>query len=312
MNNKIFKNYTPRKILVVCSHGMQSRLIEIADDHTLISCVETMTDAFQRLQETIADFVICDVAFPDGDVWRIAETLKIAELYPKQPSVIALTCGQNTDALQSMAKFKNVYLFDEEFPPNGLLDYIVQIEQIRAQLTQNKSVLVIDDHAEIQHAINAILSSGFNLDFADRGDKGLGIWRSHLHDLVILDLGLPDTHGTNILKTIIDEKPDQPVIVLTGSPSRENLLACMKNGAQTFLSKPISPIELTKTCYRVLNWADLSVIRQSECDNDETLRNVRLAQEYLMMGDISVSNNMLEEIQGQSMNDVELSDDDYF
>ncbi len=301
-----------RKVLVICRPVLQNylRVLE-KDGFTLISFVETFSEAMEILPTLHADFIISEITLSERDVWCLAETIKSGRLCSKQPCIIALTLGQQSIALEKMAQSKNVYLYDEEIPFPGLADYLTQVSVIRKKLITNKTVLVIEDDENVADSIAHVLDSDFELDFAGEGRAGLSKWKQRQHHLVILDLGLPDMNGVSVLSEIISIKEHQPVLILTGSPSQTNLKTCMLTGAQAFLEKPIEPSKLVHECYRALNWVDLGIIHENECTSDTTFRLIQAANDLLITGRIMESKALLQKV-GTMIPNVVAHDDDYF
>jgi two-component system KDP operon response regulator KdpE len=86
-------------------------------------------------------------------------------------------------------------------------------------------------------------SSGFKISEASTGKEGL-ISAATLHpSLIILDLGLPDTEGLEILKKI-REWYQKPIIVLSVKNSEDDIISALDNGANDFITKPFRTMEL--------------------------------------------------------------------
>ncbi|MFQ5639286.1 MAG: EAL domain-containing protein [bacterium] len=77
----------------------------------------------------------------------------------------------------------------------------------------------------------------FNLKTADRLSTGLEYITKDKYDLVLLDLGLPDSQGLNTMKQFIRQAPNVPVLVLTGSDDETMGLKAVQMGAQDYLVK---------------------------------------------------------------------------
>src|SRR6202043_3068484 len=84
------------------------------------------------------------------------------------------------------------------------------------------------------------------------GASALSAWGERHHALVILDLGLPDIPGSQVLERLLAQQPDQCVIILTAQDAPEAHQALMLSGATQFLSKPIDLHYLANACARAL------------------------------------------------------------
>jgi two-component system, OmpR family, KDP operon response regulator KdpE len=107
-----------------------------------------------------------------------------------------------------------------------------------------ETILVIDDEVQIRRLLEITLSSnGFKISEANTGKEGLIAAATNNPALIILDLGLPDTSGIEILKKI-REWYDKPVIILSVKNSEEDIINALDNGANDFLTKPFRTGEL--------------------------------------------------------------------
>ncbi|MGC1389884.1 MAG: response regulator [Bacteroidales bacterium] len=106
------------------------------------------------------------------------------------------------------------------------------------------TILVIDDEVQIRRLLEITLSSnGFKISEASTGKEGLITAATHNPALIILDLGLPDTSGIEILKKI-REWYLKPIIILSVKNSEEDIINALDNGANDFLTKPFRTGEL--------------------------------------------------------------------
>jgi two-component system KDP operon response regulator KdpE len=106
------------------------------------------------------------------------------------------------------------------------------------------SVLIIDDEAQIRKLLTITLqSNGYKVVRASTGKEGLTLVASHPPDLVLLDLGLPDQNGHDILKHL-REWFSNPIIIVSVQNSEEEIINALDNGANDYLVKPFRTGEL--------------------------------------------------------------------
>lgn len=107
-----------------------------------------------------------------------------------------------------------------------------------------ETILVIDDEVQIRRLLEITLSSnGFKISEAATGKDGLISAATQHPSLIILDLGLPDTDGIEILKKI-REWYHKPIIVLSVKNSEDDIINALDNGANDFITKPFRTMEL--------------------------------------------------------------------
>ena len=110
-------------------------------------------------------------------------------------------------------------------------------------MTKEK-ILIIEDEQIIRNFMQAILSAkGYDVLLARSGAMADTMIASHCPDLIILDLGLPDTDGMNIL-TKVREWSKVPVIVVSARSHESDKVAALDAGADDYLTKPFGTEEL--------------------------------------------------------------------
>lgn len=113
------------------------------------------------------------------------------------------------------------------------------------------TVLVVEDEKDIREVLRRYLErAGFSVLTTPSGAEALGLLPSA--DLVVLDLGLPDVDGTDILREI-HALGSLPVIVLTARSSTEDRIRGLELGADDYVTKPFSPHELVLRVRAVLH-----------------------------------------------------------
>ena len=106
------------------------------------------------------------------------------------------------------------------------------------------NILVIDDEVQIRRLLEITLSAnGFKVSEAASGKEGLIAAATYNPALIILDLGLPDADGIEILKKI-REWYQKPVIILSARNSEDDIVNALDKGANDYLTKPFRTGEL--------------------------------------------------------------------
>jgi two-component system KDP operon response regulator KdpE len=105
-------------------------------------------------------------------------------------------------------------------------------------------VLLVEDELPIRNFLGASLASaGYRLDEASNGRQAIQHASQQPPDLVILDLGLPDIDGQEVLKQL-REWLTAPIIVLSARDQEQQKITALDNGADDYLTKPFSTAEL--------------------------------------------------------------------
>ncbi|MHA3079241.1 response regulator [Acinetobacter sp. ANC 5502] len=112
----------------------------------------------------------------------------------------------------------------------------------------NSSILIIDDEPQIRKFLDiALRAQGYQVHVAENGMNGLEILATQGADLLILDLGLPDMDGQDVLIEL-RQWSDIPVIVLSARPDENQKIKLLDAGANDYVTKPFSIQEL---CARI-------------------------------------------------------------
>lgn len=113
-------------------------------------------------------------------------------------------------------------------------------------------IVLIEDDVEIRRLAAAALSEqGHDVETADRALEGLELAVKGAADLVVLDLGLPDIDGSELLR-MIRSVSEVPVVVITARGADETVVATLDSGADDYLVKPFSMAQLEARVRAVL------------------------------------------------------------
>ena len=105
-------------------------------------------------------------------------------------------------------------------------------------------LLIVDDEPQILRALTpALAAAGFTVSTADNGEAALAQLAGEPSELVILDLGLPDMDGKEVIQRI-REWSDCPIIVLSARDLESEKIAALDLGADEFVNKPVGVGEL--------------------------------------------------------------------
>lgn len=105
-------------------------------------------------------------------------------------------------------------------------------------------ILVIEDDKTIQNFIRITLKTkGYRCDLADDGLTGISCFYANNPDLILLDLGLPDLDGMEVLDQIRQES-DVPVIVVSARGMEQEKVGALDAGADDYITKPFNAGEL--------------------------------------------------------------------
>ena len=108
----------------------------------------------------------------------------------------------------------------------------------------NSKILIVDDDQSIRKALSLVLNGKYEVETALNGPEALELYPIETPDVVLLDVGLPEMDGVEVLKRLIDMDPDATVIMVTAVEDVKTVVNAIKQGAYDYLVKPIESQEL--------------------------------------------------------------------
>ena len=116
-------------------------------------------------------------------------------------------------------------------------------------MAQLKRILLVDDDNDLREALSEqlVMTEDFDVLEADNGACAMQKVKESLFDLVILDVGLPDTDGRELCKLMRKQGVKAPVLMLTGHDSDSDTILGLDAGANDYVTKPFKfPVLLAR------------------------------------------------------------------
>lgn len=111
-------------------------------------------------------------------------------------------------------------------------------------MNDKRTILVIEDDKYISHFIDISLSKeGYNVLVAETATEGMFLHSSHRPDIILLDLGLPDRDGVDLLREL-RAFSDTPVLIVSARGQEKEKIAALDIGANDYITKPFHMGEL--------------------------------------------------------------------
>jgi DNA-binding response OmpR family regulator len=146
-------------------------------------------------------------------------------------------------------------------------------------------ILLVEDDLPLAQALQQSLRyEGFVVNHVENGKDALAALAIPEHDMAILDLGLPDMDGLQVLKKLRAKKQSTPVIILTARDTIEQRVQGLDFGADDYLVKPFDINELLarlRVIERRLGTADSAVININAVTLDSAAHKVFLNEQEL-------------------------------
>jgi len=146
-------------------------------------------------------------------------------------------------------------------------------------------ILIIEDDEQLRRVLRiAVAAQHFTVIEASTAAAGVLLATQRFSDAIVLDLGLPDGHGLEVIRKVRQAKHGVPIIVLSVSSTESDKIAALDAGADDFLNKPVAIGELLarlRACIRrsvqSAGRTPLSIYRTGEIEVNLSDRRIEIA-----------------------------------
>lgn len=122
----------------------------------------------------------------------------------------------------------------------------------------DKTILVVDDEESIRLSLEGILlDEGFQPAFASNGEDAIRMAQEEDPDLILLDIWMPGIDGLEALTRIREQRPAQPIIMMSGHGTIETAVKATRLGAYDFIEKPLSLEKVLLSIQNAMKVGDL-------------------------------------------------------
>ncbi len=245
-----------------------------------IAIAQSGRNTINRLLRDSYHLLIIPLELPDLNCWQLLRMIETgAFCSPRLP--VLIVCDANQIPLaEPLTREHHARLL-------ALEAWIQLPSEVSACISGPKkpTVLIIEDHLGTAQLIELNLKTDFAVEITLTGEEGLSTWQAKQHDLVLLDLMLPNMNGLEVLQRIKAEKSSQIVAIITARSEQKTHQALMLAGAAAFLSKPIDLRQLPAFCERILLYGaylNLRALQNRQQERDQTINQRVQAAHFLL------------------------------
>lgn len=279
-------------ILVVQNEAaLNKRICEIllAAGYKHVTCVDCVRSGLGVLRTQPIEALICNIELQELDGWRLSRLVRSGVLRCRAEIPILLTMSTWCERIAEVTA--------REYGVNDLVS-IDNLDELPAKLAPcldigyrqaKPRVLVVEDEEDTANLIASILKHRFEVEIASDGRAGLDAWLKRQHDLILLDVMLPELSGPEVLHEIMAIKPNQPVVIMTAHAPVEQAEELLIKGAADFIRKPFRPDALRSVCEVAFRRDDYMVSNQqfaarvkSLSERESAYRKVSEAHKHLL------------------------------
>ncbi|HWT76974.1 MAG TPA: response regulator transcription factor [Mobilitalea sp.] len=144
-------------------------------------------------------------------------------------------------------------------------------------MNRNPFILIVDDEVGICNFISVLLTAnGYNIMKSYKGKEAIEMASSHCPDLILLDLGLPDMDGIEVLR-ILRQWSSIPIIVVSARGNEHEKVEALDMGADDYITKPFGTAELLARIR--------TEIRHSQKNNNQEI----MSNEKITVGELEIN-----------------------
>ena len=144
-----------------------------------------------------------------------------------------------------------------------------------SSLPVRSRLLVVDDEPLILEGLARLLATrDYDVVAANGGCEALIAIGKQQFDAILLDLGMPDLDGNEVLRFVTERSPDTPVIVVSGDSTIDTAIRALRGGASDFVRKPYEPEELLRRIDNTLTR------RRLEKENNQILQRLQQSEKW--------------------------------
>lgn len=149
------------------------------------------------------------------------------------------------------------------------------------------NILVIDDERSIRNTLKDILGlEGHAVEVAENGLTGLDLIKSRDFDIVLCDIKMPELDGLEVLKKVMEIKPETTVVMISGHGNIDTAVEAIKKGAFDFIVKPL---DLNRLLITIRNAGDKSVLVK-----ETKILKQKVSKQYEIIGESQQIKKVLE------------------
>jgi len=169
-----------------------------------------------------------------------------------------------------------------------------------------QKILIVEDEKAISGVLQSILSeelTDYEFVIAEDGLEGYKLIEKEDFALVISDIKMPKLSGTELLKQSLALKPESTFIMISGHADIDSAVACLKDGAYDFISKPIDINRLITSVKNALVKETLKKENKNLQTENKTLKR-KVSKKYQMIGESAALKKIQDMIEKVSVSDA--------
>jgi diguanylate cyclase (GGDEF)-like protein/PAS domain S-box-containing protein len=229
-------------------------------------------EAVSLINHQAVDAVVSAVDLHPLDGWRFARLVRSGALAARPDiPIVMMADGYSEHIAEATARAFQVNRFLPYDNFSALPDILNELFGQEQAGVPKARLLVVEDYPDTVQLVKRVLSHRFEIDVAVNGKEGLESWLEKRHNLVLLDVMLPEMSGNEVLKEILKVSPGQSVVMMTAQSTPERAAELILDGAVDYISKPFRADQLRQVCEIAVQREDFLISNQEFIEHEEAL-----------------------------------------
>ena len=209
-------------------------------------------EALEALPGARPDVLMSDIGMPGQDGYSLLRQVRQIPDFESLPAIAVSAYAREEDRIRSISAGFQLHLV-KPFEPNDLLVAVSRVTHRDAPAPPvgegsateppRHRILVVEDHADVREGLRELLeSSGYAVEVAEDGAKGIERALAGKPRIALVDLGLPVVDGFGVAQKLrsLVPKEELALVALTGATHADDLRRVVESGFDAYLPKPIS------------------------------------------------------------------------
>jgi len=210
-------------------------------------------EAFEALPNVRPDVLVSDIGMPGEDGYSLLRRIRQGVPdFQSLPAIAVSAYAREEDRIRSISAGFQFHLA-KPFEPTDLLVAVSRVThrdpparpaaEGEVREPPRHRILVVEDHADVREGLRELLeSSGYEVDVAEDGARGIEQALTHRPRIALIDIGLPGVDGFGVAQRLrsLVSKEELTLVALTGHTHPDDLLRIVESGFDAYLPKPIS------------------------------------------------------------------------
>lgn len=230
------------KILLIDDINESSGIVMYENIEYCIEQFDSPLHAFNYIIKNLPDGIIINMNNREIDSAMVYERIR---KMPAGKNIPIFLSGDNEESYSELIKDGITRRIKEDTVNKEMLKKITKILEVTPQ-ESNKVILLVDDSPIVLDTVKMFLEAHYQVDAMVSARAAIEYLETKVPDLILLDIGMPEMDGIELMKKIkeIPSCAKVPVLFQTGLATMEKVKECMELGAAGYIVKPVNKMDL--------------------------------------------------------------------